>query len=122
AHYGIALDEVRAAIGDANQLKPLGGLESDQKRLQINLSESLRKAEDYRPLIIRYREGAPVRLQDIAEVTDSVENRYTSGFHNQRAAVTLTVSRQTGANIVATIDAINEQLPALRALMPADTE
>src|SRR5690606_26055526 len=105
-----------------NQLKPLGGLESDQQRLQINLSESLRKAADYRPLIIRYHEGAPVRLQDIAEVTDSVENCYTSGFHNQRSAVTLTVSRQTGANIVATIDAINEQLPALRALMPADTE
>lgn len=122
AHYGIALDEVRMAIGDANQLKPLGILEDGQQRWTISINESLRKAADYRPLIIRHTEGAPVRLQDIAEVTDSVENRYTSGFHNQRSAVTLTVSRQTGANIVATIDAINEQLPALRALMPADTE
>jgi multidrug efflux pump len=122
AHYGIALDEVRNAIGDANQLKPLGVLEQDEQRWQVRTSESLRNAADYRPLVIRYREGAPVRLQDVAEVTDSVENRYTSGFHNQSSAVTLTVSRQTGANIVETIDAINAQLPALRALMPADTQ
>lgn len=122
SHYGIALDEVRNAISNANQLRPLGILEENARRWQVRTSETLRKATDYQPLIIRYREGAPVRLQDVAEVTDSVENRYASGFHNQSSAVVLTVSRQTGANIVETIDAINEQLPALRALMPADTE
>lgn len=122
AHYGIALDEVRNAIGSSNQLRPLGILEEDERRWQVRTSETLRTAADYKPLIIRYRNGAPVRLQDVAEVTDSVENRYASGFHNQSSAVILTVSRQTGANIVETIDAINEQLPALRALMPADTE
>ena len=122
AHYGIALDEVRSAIGSSNQLRPLGILEEDERRWQVRTSETLRTAADYKPLIIRYRNGAPVRLQDVAEVTDSVENRYASGFHNQSSAVILTVSRQTGANIVETIDAINEQLPALRALMPADTE
>jgi multidrug efflux pump len=121
-HYGIALDEVRNAISNANQLKPLGILEEDDRRWQVRTSENLRTAADYQQLIIRYRDEAAVRLQDVAQVTDSVENRYASGFHNQSSAVTLTVSRQTGANIVETIDAINEQLPALRALMPADTQ
>lgn len=122
AHYGIALDEVRNAVANSNVVKPLGILEEDESRWQVRTSDTMRTAADYKPLVIRYREGAPVRLQDVAEVTDSVENRYASGFHNQRSAVTLTVSRQTGANIMETIDAINAQIPALRALMPADTE
>jgi len=122
AHYGIALDDVRSAISNANVVIPLGIIEEDDRRWQIQTSDSLRKAKDYRSLIIRYVNDAPVRLSDVADVTDSVENRYASGFHNDRSAVTLTVSRQTGANIIQTIDAINAQVPALRALMPADTE
>lgn len=122
AHYGIALDEVRNAIGGSNVVMPLGVLEEDERRWQIRTSDNMRKAEDFKSLVIRYQDGAPVRLEDVAEVTDSVENRYAMGFHNDRAAVTLSISRQTGANIIQTIDAINEQLPALRALMPADTE
>lgn len=123
ANYGIALDEVRNAISNANVLRPLGMLEEDDIRWQVRTSETLRSAKDYQTLVIRYgADGGVVRLQDIATVSDSVENRYTDGFHNQSSAVTLTVSRQTGANIVETIDAINAQLPALRALMPADTQ
>ncbi len=123
ASYGIALDEVRNAIGNANVLRPLGILEEDDIRWQVRTNESLRTAKDYQALVIRYAEnGGLVRLQDVATVSDSVENRYTDGFHNQSSAVTLTVARQTGANIVETIDAINAQLPALRALMPADTQ
>lgn len=123
ASYGIALDEVRNAISNANVLLPLGILEEDDIRWQVRTNESLRTAKDYQTLVIRYAEnGGLVRLQDVATVSDSVENRYTDGFHNQSSAVTLTVARQTGANIVETIDAINAQLPALRALMPADTQ
>lgn len=123
ANYGIALDEVRNAINNANVLRPLGLLEENDTRWQVRTSETLRKASDYQTLVIRYGdEGGVVRLQDIATVSDSVENRYTDGFHNQSSAVTLTVSRQTGANIVETIDAINAQLPVLRSLMPADTQ
>lgn len=122
AHYGIALDDVRNAISGSNVVMPLGVLEEDERRWQIRTSDNLRKAADFKALVIRYQDGAPVRLQDVAEVTDSVENRYANGFHNDRTAVTLAVSRQTGANIIQVIDAINEQLPALRALMPADTE
>ena len=123
ANYGIALDEVRNAISNANVQRPLGILEEDDIRWQVRTNESLRTAKDYQELVIRYADnGGLVRLQDVATVSDSVENRYTDGFHNQSSAVTLTVARQTGANIVETIDAINAQLPALRALMPADTQ
>lgn len=123
ANYGIALDEVRNVVANANVMRPIGMLEENDTRWQVHTNESLRSAKDYQTLVIRYGdEGGVVRLQDVATVTDSVENRYTDGFHNQSSAVTLTVSRQTGANIVETIDAINAQLPALRALMPADTQ
>lgn len=122
AHYGLALDEVRSAIGNANVLRPLGLLENDATRWQLRTNDSLRSAADYQQLVIRYGDAGPVRLQDVATVTDSVENRYTDGFHNHSSAVTLTISRQTGANILATINAINAQLPHLRALMPADTQ
>ncbi|MGV8838036.1 efflux RND transporter permease subunit, partial [Cellvibrio sp.] len=112
ANYGIALDEVRNAVANANVMRPIGMLEENDTRWQVHTNESLRSAKDYQTLVIRYGdEGGVVRLQDVATVTDSVENRYTDGFHNQSSAVTLTVSRQTGANIVETIDAINAQLP-----------
>jgi len=122
AHYGIALDEVRQTIANANPLRPLGQIENAQLRWQIGSSDQLRRADEYRPLIVRYQNGAPVRLGDVAVVTDSVENRYSAGFHNDRPAVILTVSRQPDANIIQTIAAINAQLPVLRALIPASAE
>jgi multidrug efflux pump len=121
-HYGIALDEVRQAIADTNSVRPRGVVEEGARQWQVQVSGQLRKAAQYLPLIIRYRDGAPVRLGDVAKVTDSVEDRHSSGFHNNRPAVLLMVSRQTGANIIATIDAINAHLPALRALVPADAD
>ncbi len=122
AHHGIALDEVRQAIAGANSVRPRGMIEQEGRQWQVHVSGQLRRAEEYRSLIVRYREGAAVRLADVAEVTDSVENRYAGGFHNDRPAVLLMVRRQPGANIVATIDAINAQLPGLRALVPADAD
>lgn len=120
AHHGIALDEVRTAIAQTNPVRPLGLVEQGERRWQITISEPLRRAADYAPLILRWQDGAAVRLQDVANVTDSVENRYRSGFHNDQTAVLMTVSRQSGANIVETIDAITAKLPELRALLPAD--
>ena len=122
AHHGIALDEVRRAIVTTNSLRPRGLVESGDRQWQVQISGQLRKAADYEQLIVRYANGATVRLGDIATVTDSVEDRYASGFHNDRAAVLLMIRRQPGANIIATIDAINEQLPSLRALLPADAD
>ncbi len=120
--YGIALDDVRNAINEANALQPLGLVENDDHRWEVRTSDPLRKASAYRKLVIRHQDGAVVRLEDVAEVSDSVENRYSSGFHNDHPAVIMMISRQPGANIVETIDAIRETLPGLRALMPADSE
>ncbi|HVZ63291.1 MAG TPA: efflux RND transporter permease subunit [Lacunisphaera sp.] len=120
AHNGIALDDVRRAIADANSVRPRGAIEGGDRQWQVQVSGQLRRAEEYLPLIIKYRDGAPVRLGDVALVTDSIENRNSSGFHNNEASVLLQVSRQPGANIIATINAINAELPAFRALVPAD--
>ncbi len=121
-HHGIALDEVRRAITSTNSVRPRGIVERGDRQWLVDMSGQLRKASDYNDLVIRYRDGAPVRLGDVAKVTESVEDRYSRGFHNDRPAVVLTISRQPGANIIATIDAITKQLPALRALIPADSD
>jgi multidrug efflux pump len=120
SHYGVALDEVRRAISATNSVRPRGSIEGGERLWEVQLSGQLRHAAEYQSLVIRYRDGAPVRLGDVATITDSVEDRYSSGFHNSRPAVALLISRQPGANIIATIDAINAQLPALRTLVPAD--
>lgn len=122
AHYGIALDEVRTAISEANSLKPRGFIDGGDRTWQVQTNDQLRRAEQYLPLIIRYKDGAPVRLGDVATVTDSVEDRYSSGFYNDRPAVLLMISRQPGANIIDTIDDIYAELPSLRALLPADAD
>ncbi|MGE4334768.1 MAG: efflux RND transporter permease subunit [Pigmentiphaga sp.] len=120
SHHGIALDEIRQVLVDANAWQPGGSVESERLRWEIRGNSQLRTAAEYRGLIIRHQDGGALRLSDVAEVSDSVENRYSSGFHNDNPAVILQVSRQPGANIVQTIDAIHEQLPILRELLPAD--
>lgn len=121
SHYGIALDEVRTAISAMNTNVPLGVLEASNERWQIATSQTLRSASDYQQLIIKTVDGAPIRLADVALVTDSTENRYSAGFHNDKPAVIMQISRRSGANIVATIDAIYQQLPMLQALSPKDS-
>jgi multidrug efflux pump len=122
AQYGIALDEVRRAIASANLLRPKGIVEDGQRSWQIQASDQLTRAADYRPLVVTTRNGAPVRLADIATVTDGVEDRFNTGFFNTKPAVLLIVSRQPDANIIETVDAIRAQLPALRAYLPAGVD
>jgi multidrug efflux pump len=122
AQYGIALDEVRRAIASANLLRPKGLVEDGQRSWQIQASDQLTRAADYRPLVVTTRNGAPVRLSDIATVTDGVEDRFNTGFYNEKPAVLLIVSRQPDANIIETVDAIRAQLPALRAYLPAGVD
>jgi len=118
----IALDEVAAAIRTANALKPLGSVASQSRQWQLEASLQLRSAAEYRDLIIAMREGRPVHLRDVAQVSEGVEDRYASGFHNQRPAVLLIVSRQPDANIIETVDAINAQMDTLQALLPASID
>lgn len=119
-HYGIALDEVREAISQANLDRPKGAVEDSTRHWQIQANDQLAKAADYRPLIIRYQNDAAVRLGDVAEVSDGVQDRYNSGFYNDNPAVLLVINRQAGANIIETIADIRAQLPALQAVMPAN--
>ncbi|WP_044872897.1 multidrug efflux RND transporter permease subunit [Pseudomonas sp. LFM046] len=117
--YGIALDDVRSAIAAANQRRPKGAVEDDSRHWQVGANDQLEKAADYAPLILRYQDGAALRLGDVAKVRDAVEDRYNSGFFNDDAAVLLVINRQAGANIIETIESIKQQLPALQAVLPA---
>jgi len=117
---GVSLDEVRQALNAANANRPKGMLESDRYHWQIMASDQLGRAEQYRPLIVAWRNGAPVRLSDVATVEDSVEDLYQTGFYNDRKAILLILRRQADANIIETVDAIRAQLPQLAAFLPGD--
>ncbi|ARN24011.1 efflux RND transporter permease subunit [Piscinibacter gummiphilus] len=121
AAHGLPLEAVRTALSAATAEQPLGSVEQGARRWQIRLADTSRRAADFAPLVLREQDGAVLRLSDVAAVTDATENRWSAGFHNHAPAVVLEVSRRSGANIVATSDAIQAALPALRALMPADT-
>jgi multidrug efflux pump len=116
--YGIGLEDVRAALSSANAHSPKGAIEDGDRRLQIYTNDKANHAEDYRPLIIAYRDGAPVRLTDVAEVEDSVENVLNIGLANGKPAVVVTIRRQPGTNIIDTLDRIKAMLPRLEAAIP----
>lgn len=118
--YGVSLDQVRQAIAAANVTRPKGLLENDTTRWQIMANDQLWKAKDYKPLLVSWKGGAPVRLSDVATVEDSVENTENIGFFNDRKAILVLVRSQANANIIATVDQIRADLPALRAMLPAD--
>ncbi|MGX1175097.1 efflux RND transporter permease subunit [Pseudomonas sp. R151218B TE3479] len=120
--YGVALDDVRTAIADSNVRRPKGSVEDDRRMWQVQANDQLEKAKDYETLIIRYQDGSVLRLKDVAKVTDSVEDRYNSGFFNNDAAVLLVINRQAGANIIETVNEIKAQLPALQAVLPASVK
>jgi multidrug efflux pump len=120
--YGVALDDVRTAIANANVRRPKGAVEDGERLWQIQANDQLEKAKDYESLIIHYADGAALRLKDVAKVSDGVEDRYNSGFFNDDAAVLLVINRQAGANIIETVNEIKAQLPALQAVLPASVK
>ncbi|MCO6058813.1 multidrug efflux RND transporter permease subunit [Pseudomonas sp. MOB-449] len=120
--YGIALDDVRSTIAAANQRRPKGAVEDAGRHWQVGANDQLEKAADYAPLILRYQDGAALRLGDVAKVRDAVEDRYNSGFFNDDSAVLLVINRQAGANIIETIESIKQQLPSLQAVLPASVK
>jgi len=120
--YSLSLDEVRTAVDNANQRRPMGFVEDSERNWQVRANDQLEKAKDYEPIVIRQENGTILRLSDVATITDGVENRYNSGFFNDQSAVLLVVNRQTGANIIETVDQIHAQLPALQSLLPASVQ
>jgi multidrug efflux pump len=113
--YGIGLEDVRAALGSANAHSPKGGIDVANQRYQIYSNDQARRAEDYKSLIVAYRNGAPVRLTDVGEVIDSVENVRTLGIANGKPAVMMIVYRSPGANIIQMVDRVKALMPQLKA-------
>jgi len=117
--YGIGLDEVRAALAAANANRPKGELANATTAWKISANDQLLSAAQYRPLVVANRNGRPVRLDDVADVEDSVEDVRTTGIANGKPGVLLIIFRQPGANIIATVDRLRALLPELRAAIPA---
>jgi multidrug efflux pump len=113
--YGIGLEDVRAALASANAHSPKGGIDVGDQRYQIYANDQANKAADYKSLIVAYRNGSPVRLSDVGEVTDSVENLRNAGLANGKPAVLIILYRQPGANIISTVDLVKGLMPQLKA-------
>jgi multidrug efflux pump len=120
--FGISTDDVRAAIQAASANRPKGVIEGEGRKLQIYTQTPARRAADYAPMVIAWRNDAAVRLQDVAEVTDGVENTRTLGLFNGQPAVIVLITRQPGANVIETVDGVRALLPELRAQLPAEVE
>ncbi|MDR3498237.1 MAG: efflux RND transporter permease subunit [Parvibaculum sp.] len=118
--YGIGLEDVRAALAAANADSPKGAIEDNGRRYQIYTNDQARVADDFIPLVIAYRNGAGVRLSDVAEVSDSVEDVRNLGMANGKPAVIILLYRQPGANIIDTVDRVQALLPQLQAAIPSD--
>ena len=116
--YGIGLDEVRAVLAAANANRPKGSIEQGDRHWQIQADDQAKKASEYIPLIVAYRNGAAVRLSDVAEVVDSVEDLRNAGSSNGRPSVLVIINRQPNANIIETVERVRELLPLLRASIP----
>jgi multidrug efflux pump len=113
--YGIGLEDVRAALASANAHSPKGGIDVGDQRYQIYANDQANKADDYKSLIVAYRNGAAVHLSDVGEVTDGVENLRNAGLANGKPAVLIILYRQPGANIISTVDLVKALMPQLRA-------
>ncbi|MGE0665896.1 MAG: efflux RND transporter permease subunit [Sphingomonadales bacterium] len=120
ARFGVSLEDVRTAITSTNANRPKGVIEDGDRAFQIYGNKPGTTAEDYRDLIIAWRDGAGVRLRDVARVYDGPEDVRTMGLFNGEKAVTVVISRQPGANIIETVDSIKRELPVLQAALPAD--
>ena len=122
--YGVSAEDVRAAIQSSNPNRPKGALEANGNRLQIysqaDTPTNGRTAADYRDLIVAWRGGAAIRLQDVAQVIDGPENINTLGLFNGEPAVIVLITRQPSANVIETVDGVRALLPALQAQLPGD--
>ncbi|NIA34925.1 multidrug efflux RND transporter permease subunit MdtC [Serratia marcescens] len=121
-NQGVSLDTVRQAIANANVRRPQGAVENPQQRWQIQANDALKTADAYRPLIIHYNNGSAVRLADVAEIKDSVQDVRNAGMTDAKPAIILAISRAPDANIIETVDRIRAELPALQENIPASIQ
>jgi multidrug efflux pump len=119
AAYGLSLDDVRTAISSANTNQAKGSFDGPTRASTIDANDQLKSAEEYKGMIVAYRNGSPVRLTDVADVIDGAENTRLAAWANQLPAIIVTIQRQPGANVIEVVDRIKKLLPQLQASMPA---
>ena len=120
--YGIGLEDVRNTITQTNVTRPKGVMENGKQRWQVQANDQARKANDYLPLIVSYRNGAPVTIADLGEAVDSVEDLRNTGLKNGKPSVLLIIRKQPLANVIQTVDQVLALLPQLRANIPSNIE
>jgi multidrug efflux pump len=118
ASYGLSLEDLRTSLGQANVDQAKGNFDGPHQAFTIGANDQLLTSDGYRPLIIAYRNGAPVRLSDVATVFDGAENAKQAAWANSNPAVILNIQRQPGANIIAVVDRVKRLLPQLQASLP----
>src|SRR5215813_11161025 len=116
--YGLSLEDVRAVLSTANANRPKGEITENDRAWALNTTDQLLEAADYKPVIISYRQGAAVRLADVADVVDASEDIRNNGVVNGKPAILIIVWRQPGANIIATVDRVRALVPQLQAVIP----
>jgi multidrug efflux pump len=119
ASYGLTLEDLRTAVGAANVNQAKGGFDGPRQAAIIGANDQLLSSKGYRPLILAYRNGAPVRLSDVADVVDDAENVNQAAWMNESPAVIVNIQRQPGANVIEVVDRIKNLMPQLRGSLPS---
>src|ERR1700733_793013 len=122
AAYGLNIDDLRSTIANANVNTPKGSFDGPTRAYTINSNDQLKSPDEYKNIVVAYKNGAPVRLADVAELIDSAENTKLGAWMNTTPALILNVQRQPGANVIAVVDSIQKMLPELKASLPAGIE
>jgi multidrug efflux pump len=122
AAYGLNIDDLRTTLGNANVNTPKGNFDGPSRAYTINANDQIRKASDYNDLVVAYRNGAPVKLSDVAQAKDGAENTKLAAWMNTDEAVIVNIQRQPGANVIEVVDGIQRLLPQLRASLPAGVD
>jgi multidrug efflux pump len=122
ASYGLSLEDLRAVLSQANVNQAKGNLEGPRQSFTIGANDQLLTGAEYQSIVVAYRNGAPVRLSDVAQVIDGVENVKQAAWMNDKPAVIVNIQRQPGANIIGVVDRIKRLLPQLRASLPSSIE
>src|SRR6185312_6287336 len=120
AAQGLNIDDLRTTISNANINTPKGSFDGPSRAYTINANDQLQTAQEYRDIIIAYRNGAPVHLSDVATVIDGAENEKLSSWMNKTPAILLNVQRQPGANVIAVANTIKNILPDIQANLPGN--
>jgi multidrug efflux pump len=122
AAYGLNIDDLRTSISNANVNTPKGNFDGPSRSYTINANDQLKSAKEYLGIVVAFKDGAPVRLSDVASVVDGAENTKLTAWMNDQPGLILNVQRQPGANVIGVVDNIKKVLPMLRASLPAGVD